>query len=581
MRRTSLVLLFVAGTPLSALAGGTMPNGVASGDTTQTSSVLWGRSTALGAITFEYSTDPAFGTIDGMLNAMVTDAQKPAKVSAAGLTPGTKYYYRATDAAGTVSNGTFRTSHSTGFNGFRFGASGDWRGELAPYVGAKNAVGRDLEMFAALGDTIYADFPSPGLPLPQAQTLNEFRAKHAEVYGERYGLNVLADLRASTSIIATIDDHEVTNDFEGFETVANDPRFAFGGAAPTDRLNRTPLFNNGLQAFQEYNPMNEETWSNTGSDPRMDGVVKLYRERSYGKDAAVFNLDNRSFRDPALAGANPLDPVSVGNFLVNSFNPTRTFLGDRQVDTLKADLLAAQSNGTTWKFVMNPEPIQNLGVVGASDRWEGYAAERTELLKFIDDNNIENVVFVSADIHGTLVNNVTYQNGPGQPQISTGAFEVTTGSLAFDAPFGPTVAELAFGLGIPGALNPAVYASLSIAQQEAYVQSLVNAQITPLGYDPIGLQGSDINATLLQGSYTATNTYGWTEFDVDPITQVLTVTTYGVPFYTEADLLADPSLILSLEPQIVSQFQVTPVPGPGVLSLFGVAGLAMGRRRRN
>ncbi|MFM7281692.1 MAG: alkaline phosphatase D family protein, partial [Planctomycetia bacterium] len=61
--------------------------------------------------------------------------------------------------------------------------------------------------------------------------------------------------------------------------------------------------------------------------------------------------------------------------------------------------------------------------------------ERTELLAFIQANNIKNVVFVAADIHGTLVNNLTYQIGPGQPQVLTGAFEITTGAIAYNAPF--------------------------------------------------------------------------------------------------------------------------------------------------
>lgn len=62
----------------------------------------------------------------------------------------------------------------------------------------------------------------------------------------------------------------------------------------------------------------------------------------------------------------------------------------------------------SWKFFV-PEPIQTLGVVGASDRFEGHAAERSALLKFIHENGIDKVVFVAADIHSTIVNYLTYQ----------------------------------------------------------------------------------------------------------------------------------------------------------------------------
>ncbi len=568
---------------LATLAGSTLalaqtlPNAVASGETTSTSSLLWARTNFTGNLTFEYSTDPGFGSILGSSTTFVTDVTQPVKAPVAGLSPNTEYYFRAVDSTGAASAGKFRTAAASGYNGFRFGASGDWRGELAPYPAVKNVVGRDLDLWISLGDTIYADIESPALPgVGQAETLVEFRAKHNEVYSTRFGLNTLGDIRSNMSIIATIDDHEVTNDFAGGAHPSSDPRFS---GQPGNFINETTLFNNGIQAFQEYNPITPQNYGAT-ADPRTAGKTKLYRAQSFGQDAAILSLDTRSFRDQGLPAANPLDPVQVGGYLAASFTPGRTMLGRAQIDDLKADLLSAQANGTTWKFINVPEPIQNLGVLNASDRFEGYAAERTEILKFIDDNNIENVVFVAADIHGTLVNNLTYQNGPGQPQIPTGAFEITTGSVAFDAPFGPTVAGIAAGLGIPGALPLPTYQSLSLAQKEGYIQNLINAQITPLGYDPLGLQGSEIPATLLQGGYTATNTFGWTEFDINPLTQALTVTTWGILPYTEAELLANPNLITEREPFIVSQFVVQAVPTPGVAGLFALVGVSALRRRR-
>jgi alkaline phosphatase D len=454
--------------------------------------------------------------------------------------------------------------------------SGDWRGDLAPFPSVKNAVARGLELWVGLGDTIYADVPSPDLPQSQATTLSDFRVKHNEVYSSRYGLNALADLRASTSTLITIDDHEVTNDFSGGAAPSSDPRFSsYSG----NFINETELYSNGVQAFTEYNPIKSETYGNTG-DARTANKTKLYRERAFGGDAAVFALDARSFRDQALPPANPLDQASVAQFLINSFDPTRTMLGRAQIDELKSDLLASQNAGTTWKFVMVPEPMQNLGVVNAGDRFEGYAAERTEILKFIDDNDIQNVVFVAADIHGTLVNNITCQTSPFGAQIDSGAFEITTGAVAYNKPFGPTVAELAFNLGLPGTIPPEVYETLPAAQKEAYVQALVNAQVTPLRYDPLGLDGSSINTRLLKGTWSATNTYGWTEFDIDPVTQKLTVTTYGIPYYSQAQLDADPSLYTSLDPVIMNQFVVTPVPAPAAAGLVLAAGIAASRRRR-
>ncbi|BAZ40618.1 phytase [Calothrix sp. NIES-4101] len=555
-------------------------NGIASGDTTQNSTVLWARSIFPGDVKFEYATDANFNAIAGTKTVSVTNINQPVKVEVAGLQAGTQYYYRVTDAAGATATGKFSTAANIGTKaGLKFGVSGDWRGELAPYPAISNADDANLKFFFEFGDTIYADYPSPGLRNPdgtekaQATTLEDYRAKQAEVYSDRYGKNTWQDLRASTSILATIDDHEVVNDFTGGENLATASAAdqALYGAS-SGLVNDSPLYDNGLQAFQEYNPIRDQFYGQTG-DARTDGERKLYRYNTYGSDAATFVLDTRSFRDPELPDiANPNDPAQVADYLGKSFQSNRTLLGKQQLEDLKRDLLEAKNNGITWKFIMVPEPIQNLGVVAASDRFEGYAAERTEILKFINDNNISNVVFVTADIHGTVVNNLTYQLAPGQAQIATSAFEISTGSVAFDAPFGPTVADF---------LTPAqkaLYDSLAVANdadslandKDDFIKQAINSSLTPLGYDPVGLNNNLpeanglINAKLLQGDYIATQTYGWTEFNIDPQTQKLTVTTYGIEPYNREELAANPSAVISRQPQIVSQFEVDPAKKPDI-----------------
>ena len=553
-------------------------NGVASGDTTQTSTVLWTRSNFTGAVKFEYSTKADFSAIAGTKTATVTNSLQPVKVDVTGLTAGTNYFYRVTDAAGDIATGKFSTADAIGKqSGLRFGVTGDWRGEIAPYPAIANADERNLKFFVELGDTIYADYASPavrnadGSEKAQATTLEDYRNKHSEVYSSRFGQNYWADLRASTSVVATIDDHEVINDFQGGQQVStlSTANQALYGAT-TGLVNDSPLYDRGLQSFQEYNPIQDQFYGATGDD-RTAGERKLYRANTYGSDAVNIVLDARSFRDPGLTGVTNLaDQVQVGTFLAQSFNPARTFLGRVQVEDLKRDLLQAQKDGVTWKFINLPEPVQNIGVFGASDRYEGYAAERTEILKFINENKINNVVFIAADIHGTLVNNLTYQLGVGQPQIATNAFEVSTGSVAFDAPFGPTVAQLAVGVGLLTPQQKAFYDSLPVANdadsapndRDDFIKSVVNNGLTPLGYDPLGLNDNLaqanglIKAKLLQGDYVALETYGWTEFNIDAQTQKLTVTTYGIKPYTRAELEANPSLITSRVPAIVSQFEV-------------------------
>ena len=541
-----------------------LPSRVAVGDVTTSTAVLWAQASAIGTLTFRYGTSES---LTGAISSTVTisNTMIPAKLPITGLTAGTRYYYSATDAVGATATGRFITAATGGRQGLHFGVTGDWRGELAPYPAISNAPGRNLDFFVAHGDTIYADYASPALPITQAVTLEQYRVKHAEVYSERFGRNSWGDLRASTAIFATIDDHEVTNDFAGGTAPASDSRFAGQVGA---FINETALYNNGLGAFQEYNPLRDDRYGATG-DPRTANKRKLYRYQTYGNDAAVMILDNRSFRDQPLPDiTNLTDLTQIGNFLAGSFNPSRTMLGKAQLNDLLNDLLNADRAGITWKFVMVPEPIQNFGLLGAADRFEGYAAERTAILSFIKSKGIRNVVFVAADIHGTVVNNLTYQTQPNGPQIGVDAFEITTGSVAFDAPFGPSVIQIAAATGIITPSTVALYNSLPRAGKDNLVTSLINQSIAPFGYDPVGLQGSSIAATLVQGAYTALHTYGWTEFVIDPATQQLRVITYGIDSYSREQIEADPAGILARAPAVVSEFTVTPQPSKIYLPLI-------------
>lgn len=536
----------------------TLPNGVAAGDVDQTSVVLWTRSLALGPVIFEIS-ESADLAVARSETVEAVDPTIPVKVSFENLSSGTRYYYRATNSAGSSSTGTFRTPFADGLHGLRFGVSGDWRGELAPYPVLSNVPSRELDFFVALGDTVYADIPSIDVPLDQAFTVPEFRLKHNEVYRERFDLNFLADLRASTPIFAMIDDHEVTNDFAGGAPAGSDSRFDLTGAY----LNDSNFFNNGLQVFQEYNPIRDEFYGETG-DPRTAGKRKLYRRRTFGADAAFFLLDARSFRDEELFSEfNPFSRRVAERFMAESFTPGRTMLGEVQLAEFLADLLAAQQAGIVWKLVFVPEPIQNIGPVLAGDRFEGYNFERTRILHFIEENALTNVVFISADIHCTIVNNLTYQRDEKDWQRPIQSWEITTGAVAYAAPFGPTILDFA-PLGIFTRLISNSYNRLLRQRQDFLILKLADRLLRFYGYSQPGLEGSSIPATLLKGGYLAVNTYGWTEFEIDADSQELLVTTYGIDWYDSFDLQNDALEVISRQPEVISRFKVAPATGQEV-----------------
>ncbi|MFO1497688.1 MAG: alkaline phosphatase D family protein [Verrucomicrobiota bacterium] len=552
----------------------TLPNGISAGDVSTNSAVLWTRTLTPGAVQFQLSTNASLDPIALALGATAVDPTVPVKVFATNLLPRTVYYYQVTDASNAKLRGRFQTPAQPGANaGLAFGVSGDWRGELAPYSALANAATQGLAFFVKLGDTIYADVASPAVTNQQARTLAEFRTKHSEVYSSRFGANLLADLQATTAVFSVLDDHEVIDDFWGGAAPSTDPRFEPTGAF----INDSALYQHGLQAFLEYNAI-EEHYYDTPAEPRTHQKPDLYRYRTFGSDAALFLLDARSFRDAGLPNVTTINPADVSAFLARSFdlNPTnnqptapRTLLGRPQFERLKDDLLAAHQQGVTWKFILVPEPIQNLGVLAAADRYEGYAAERAELLAFLHTNEVRNVVFISADIHCFLVNNLTYQAAPGKAQIPTDMFEVVTGPVAYDAPFGPTALELADDFQVAPGISllklflsnvgypdlPSFRQALSTAEQDAAIIALIDSQLQLLGYNPIGLSNSPVQATLDLGAYYSLQTYGWTEFSIAVTNQLLTVTTYGIDYYRTNEVSSE---LLNRVPRVLSQFHVRP-----------------------
>jgi phosphodiesterase/alkaline phosphatase D-like protein len=114
-------------------------------------------------------------------------------------------------------------------------------------------------------------------------------------------------------------------------------------------------------------------------------------------------------------------------------NPSRTYLGANQKAWLKSALAASTAK---WKFIMNGPVITNLLYL-PYDRWEGYGAERKEMLEFIrnpdgdtmSDDHIKNVVVLSTDIHAAIYNPTVANPGPAGGSVP----EIIAGAIGMDA----------------------------------------------------------------------------------------------------------------------------------------------------
>src|SRR5262249_23035941 len=191
-------------------------------------------------------------------------------------------------------------------------------------------------------------------------------------------------------------------------------------------LNQTTAFKTLVQAFTDYQPIRERA-VNAPGDPRSNGTQQLYFSQQWGANSIFFNPDDRAYRDTRPRTSGGADDTGP-----RADNPNRTMLGATQLNWFEQGLLDAQAKGITWKFVAVSSPIDEIGVGqdGGKTWIGGYRAERNQIMKFIADNHIDHVVFLTTDDHLVRVNELTYLTNPADPKsVATvpGAFQVVVG----------------------------------------------------------------------------------------------------------------------------------------------------------
>ncbi len=425
--------------------------GVASGDVSRGSAILWARANKSGFALVQLQKGGRFEACD------VADAPKKLKVKAVksndftvqkkigGLEPGRTYKFRWCMEGGRRSAvGQFDTAPAPGrAKTIRFAITGDQ--DAAPLPGATTPYWNDFGVWrqiraennnfnVLMGDTIYSDSEVPGVG-GVAGTAVSVAQKWAK-YRMNLGQKPWAAIRGATSYYAHWDDHEFINDFARSESV-------FPEEGGNVEASGETIYKNGVKAFRAYNPI---TYS------ARDGIYRSFR---WGKNLELFFLDERSFRsagadyggacdNPAGSGSPDLAPTAptanrelfatIAPQLATSpppacvaaiDDPSRTMLGSHQLEVFEK---AIQSSTATFKVIMNEVPIQQSYAL-PYDRWEGYAAERARLLAFLRDN-VENAVFLTTDVHANMVNDARLQTlEPGGP-VNSGITEVTTGPVA-------------------------------------------------------------------------------------------------------------------------------------------------------
>jgi ABC-type multidrug transport system ATPase subunit/phosphodiesterase/alkaline phosphatase D-like protein len=358
--------------PNATLDYGTFQWGIQTGDVTNTSALvsLHTNATSVNMQLLVANANISWEVVTTVDN--ITVANGLVQLLLTGLEPDTAYsvwFYQTADPNSRSYVARFRTavSESTPIRKIVFGATCCLGLTDSPWYSLGKAAEEELDFFLLLGDTTYADY---------SQTLAQFTA----AWNSTLSTEGFRNLSLSTSFIATWDDHELTYNWQ----FQNTPQFI-------------ALYDTALQAFRNAIPQ-------TLGPPSRS---RIWRSLRWGNTLEVFVLDVRS------------ELNSTAGYIVS----------DQQLQWLKDGLL---NSSCVFKLIMTSLPISNLSsILGNSSNtmlWEGYPAQRDDLINYIVQNGITGVLFISGHVQFGLLTRLAQNN--------------TFGGSLFEAVTGPSGSQI-------------------------------------------------------------------------------------------------------------------------------------------
>ena len=209
---------------------------------------------------------------------------------------------------------------------------------------------------ASLGDYIYEYGSGNSEPPYEITQLPDYRLRHSQ-----YKMDVQSQrLHQLFPLIATWDDHESANNSYMDGAQNHDASEGIW----SDRLSYS------AEAYKEWMPIRS---------PDSTNPIKIWRTLQYGDLAELMVMDTRIWGREEQGSPEPKD-----------------LLGGDQFDWLEGRL---DSTDALWKLLCQQvmfAPLPN------NDAWEGYESERNRLIDFVEDNQIDNSVVLTGDIHTFL-----------------------------------------------------------------------------------------------------------------------------------------------------------------------------------
>ncbi|MCC7077826.1 MAG: alkaline phosphatase D family protein [Acidimicrobiia bacterium] len=401
----------VSGLSTDPDAAATFTHGVMCGDPAPDGAVIWTRVQPVEGsqdvtLVWEVAEDTTFEHVvaGGSVEA-TTGSDHTAHVRVAGLNADGRFFYRFHADGSTSRTGCLRTAPAPGSSPDHLRlvfSSCQQRTRGTHYVSHTAIVAEEADFLVHLGDYIYvSDTGTLGV--------DDYRDVHRTFKSNP----LLQDCHAALPCVTVWDDGEFHN---GFDRTADAVRTAAA-----------------RQAWFEYMPVMRDP-----AEPD-----RIHRTLPWGDLADIFLLDLRSYRDRAVDNVSSLHRAGA-----QMHAPDRRLLGDAQMDWLRHGL---GTSGAAWHLIgqqymimpwrlldldapwirkLNAKLPRNAGIYAPTEDWDDYQADRKRLLGFLGQEGVENVVFMSGDLHLFFAG--TLHEDYDTPMSPTVAFDFCTGSLTAD-----------------------------------------------------------------------------------------------------------------------------------------------------
>ncbi len=397
--------------------------GVASGDPDSTSVVLWtklapqpmqpdgGMKSEPIVVNWEIASDDSMRQI--LRKGATTSTQElghSVHVEVDGLEPDRWYWYRfsAGDAVSPV--GRTRTlprpADSPDMLSFAFASCQNY--EQGLFTAYEQMARDQIDLIFHLGDYIYEYEAGRNGKVrthhgQEIETLTDYRLRFNQYRGDR----LLQTAHAHCPWFVTWDDHEFDNNYAGQISEQE-------GVDPVAFLARRAA---AYQAYYEMMPLRANCL------PR-GPELRLYRKASFGQLAQWMVLDTRQYRTDQPNGdrKSPLNEAAL--------SPKNSMLGAEQHAWLRQSL---NQSSAQWNVLAQQVM---MGLVGfeakdgssqySMDQWPGYAAERRQLLGYMNEHHVSNPIVLTGDIHCNHVNNLRLDDDRPETKVVATEFVGTS-----------------------------------------------------------------------------------------------------------------------------------------------------------